>query len=137
MTSFNFWPILIASVVAFAISALWYSPVLFGKEWMALSGISDSDVTESSRKGIWKLYVIQFITTLVTFSVLAFIITTVNGRTAGDGIFLAFLAWLGFPAMGAIGNIMWNKQPVKLALITTLATLICWMIGGAIIGAWR
>lgn len=137
MTSFNFWPILIASVVAFAIGALWYSPVLFGKEWMALSGISDADVTESSKKGMWKLYLTQFVTTLVTFSILAFIITSIGGATAGDGIFFAVLAWVGFVVTHAIGNVIWTKQPLKLALINTLGTLVCWVIGGAIIGAWR
>ena len=64
MTSYDFWSILVAAIVAFAIGSLWYSPLLFGKEWMALSGISTSDA--SSTKGMWKLYVAQFITTLVT-----------------------------------------------------------------------
>ncbi len=137
MTTFSFWPILIASIIAFGTGALWYSPVLFGREWMALSGITDADVNESSKRGIWKLYVIQFITTVITFSVLAFIVTAVSGRTAADGVFLAFLAWLGFPAMAAVGNVIWNKQPIKLALITTIGTLVSWIVGGAIIGAWH
>jgi hypothetical protein len=128
---------LIASVVAFIIGALWYSPILFGKEWMALSNISEADITESSKKGMWKLYVIQFIATIITFCVLGFIVKTVNGSTAGDGAFLAFLAWLGFPAMLEVGNVMWSKRPLKLALITTFATLVSWVVGGAIIGAWR
>jgi hypothetical protein len=83
MTSFNFWPVLVASVVAFAIGALWYSPILFGKEWMALSKISPKDIDDSSKKGMWKLYLTQLIATFVTFSVISFILSAVGGATAG------------------------------------------------------
>ncbi len=137
MTSVNFWPILVASVAAFAIGSLWYSPVLFGRQWMTLSGITDADIAASSTKGMWKFYVIQFISTLVTFSILAFIIAAVGGQTAGDGIFFAVLAWIAFPAMGSVSGILWEKKPIKLVLINTLSTLVCWIVAGAIIGSWK
>jgi len=37
----HFWPLLIAAIVRFAIGALWFSPVLFGKTFAALAGCSE------------------------------------------------------------------------------------------------
>ncbi|HEX7724560.1 MAG TPA: DUF1761 domain-containing protein [Candidatus Paceibacterota bacterium] len=137
MTQVNIWSIIVAAVVAYVIGALWYSPVLFGKEWMRLKNMSDKDITDESKRGMWKLYLVQFVTTLVLFCVLGFIITATGSRTVEDGLFLAFLAWLGFSLMPAIGDILWNKTPFKLMLINEVCTLVCWIIGGAIIGAWK
>jgi len=137
MTHVNIWSIIVASVVAYVIGALWYSPVLFGKEWMRLKGISEKDITEESKRGVWKLYLVQLITTVVLFCVLGFIVTATGSITAGDGIFLAFIAWLGFSLMPAIGDMLWNKMPFKLLLITQVCALVSWLIGGAIIGGWN
>lgn len=137
MTHVNIWSIIVAAVVAYVIGALWYSPVLFGKEWMRLKGISEKDITAESKRGIWKLYIIQLITTVVLFCVLGFIVTATGSIIAGDGIFLAFLAWLGFSLMPAIGDMLWNKTPFKLMLITQVCALVSWLLGGAIIGGWN
>lgn len=137
MTHINVWSIVVAAVVSFAIGALWYSPVLFGKEWMRLKNISEKDITAESKRGMWKLYLTQFITTLVLFCVLGFIISVTNSKTMGDGMFMAFLVWVGFSLTTAVGDIMWNKTPIKLALINEVCTLVSWVIGGAIIGGWR
>jgi hypothetical protein len=135
MTDINFWPILVASIVAFVVSAFWYSPILFGKEWMKLTDMQEPD--ESAKKGVWKLYLGQLVVTIVMFAVLGFMITSTGSRTAGDGAFLAFLIWLGFSATTAVGGMFWQKTPLKLVLIMELANLVTWVIGGAIIGAWR
>src|SRR4051812_29019585 len=114
MTHVHVWSIIVATIVAYVIGALWYSPVLFGKEWMRLRGISEKDITEESKRGVWKLYIVQLIVTLILFCVLGFIITATGSLSASNGLFLAFLAWLGFSLMPAIGDLMWNKTPVKL-----------------------
>ena len=137
MVTINFWPILIASVIAFAIGALWYSPLLFGKQWMSLTGIKASDVSGDKARGMWKLYVIQFIVTLITFSVLGFIVAADGGLGAVDGEWMGFLAWLGFTVPIGVSGLLWEKKPLQLVLISTVSILLCQVIGGAIIGAWR
>ncbi len=137
MTSLHIWPILVASVVAFGIGALWYSPILFGKEWMALTKTSEADIaTAKGSSMVWR-YIVQFIITVVTFALLAFVMSITGSDTAGEGMFIAVLAWIGFPVMAAIGDMLWQKKPAKLAVITLLGTLVCWLAGGAIIAAWR
>ncbi len=137
MTSINFWPILVAAVVAFVIGALWYSPILFGDQWLALKGMSKKDITADMKKGMWKFYIIQFIATIVTFIVLGFLVASIGTRSTGEGMFLAFIIWIGFSLTSAVGDVLWNKTPLKLAMLTEAATLVSWLVGGAIIGAWR
>jgi hypothetical protein len=110
---------------------------MFGKEWMALNKMSDADMDSAQTKGVWKLYIIQFIVTLVTFCVLGFFIKTLGLSNASDGAFFAALAWLGFTATTAVGSLIWEKRPFKLILIGSISNLICLVVGGAIIGAWR
>ncbi len=137
MYTINFWPILVAAVVAFGIGALWYSPVLFGKEWMSLSKINESDMEDAKRRGMWKSYLTQFIASLVSFSVLGFLISSSAIMSATDGAFLALIVWLGFVATDAVGALLWEQKPFKLVLINSIGTLVSLVIGGAIIGAWR
>lgn len=137
MTSVNFWPILVASVVAFAIGALWYSPVLFGRMWMSLKNLSEKDISESSGKSMWSYYLIQLVATIVLYFVMGFVIAATGSQGAADGLFIAFILWLGFSVTNAVSEMLWNKAPLKLVLIGQANMLLTWLIGGAIIGAWR
>jgi len=137
MISLNFWPILVSALVAFAMGAFWYSPILFGKEWMNLSNIPEDDATRESSGKMWKLYLGQFIITIVLFCILGFLITAIGPRTVENGMFLAFIIWIGFSLTTAIGKIFWHKTPLKLVLIEEFNNLITWVVGGAIIGAWK
>lgn len=137
MYTINFWPILVASIVAFVISALWYSPVLFGKEWMSLTKMTEADMAAAKAGGVWKYYLIQFIVTLVLFCVLAFLLASTGTTGAGNGAFIGFLTWLGFVATMHVGRIIWERKPLKLALIQGVADLVNMVIGGAIIGMWK
>jgi hypothetical protein len=136
MYTINFWPILIAAVVSFGIGALWYSPILFGKEWMALTKKTDSDM-QAAKSGIWKFYLIQFVMTIIMFIVIGFVISAIGVARASDGAFVGFLAWIGLIAPVSMSNLMWKKEPGKLVLIETINYLVVLAIGGAIIGAWR
>jgi hypothetical protein len=136
MYTINFWPVLVAAVVAFAIGALWYSPILFGKEWMALTKTSDSDMSAKA-SGMWKSYIVHFIATIISFCVLAFIVASTSVSSASDGAFLGFFTWLGFVAPIGVSELLWERKPMKLILINTIQVLLGLIIGGAIIGAWK
>ncbi|MDE2041037.1 MAG: DUF1761 domain-containing protein [Patescibacteria group bacterium] len=136
MNTINLWPILIASAVAFAIGAIWYSPILFGREWQELTKTSDAEIAAARASGMWKRYITQFIATIVAFCVLAFLAAAANLTTFTDGAFLGFLVWLGFSATEATSGLLWEKKPFKLVLIQSVGSLVTLVVGGAIIGAW-
>ena len=138
MQTTNIWAVIVAAVVAFVISAIWYSPFLFGKEWMNLTKKTQKDVDAVKAKGgVWKLYLGQLIATLITFCVLGFIISVSGSITAADGAFMGLLVWLGFSATSAASDMLWGDTPFKLVLIQTICMLLNLVIGGAIMGGWR
>jgi hypothetical protein len=132
----NIWSVVVATIVAFIIGAIWYSPILFGKEWMALSGCTDAQVAEAKAKGMTKFYVIQLIITFITFCVLGFAMSTTAVSGTSDGALIGILAWLGFIFPMNISSLMWERRPFKLVLISSIQMLLVLVVGGAIIGAW-
>ncbi len=137
MYTVNIFAILIATIISFGIGAVWYSPILFGKEWMELMRISDSDVEVARSKGVWKSYLVHLVFSFVTFCVLAFVISAIGAGAGSDAAFFSFIIWLGFYVPSNISEILWKKTPLKLVMIDTVNSLIGLLVGGAIIGAWN
>src|SRR3989344_4371000 len=132
----NIWSVVVATVVAFIIGAIWYSPILFGKEWANLIGYNDKEIDETKRKGMVKFYIIQLVVTFITFCILGFAMSAIETQTASDGDIVGVLAWLGFIFPISVGVVIWERQPFKLVLINTVNMLLSLVVGGAIIGAW-
>lgn len=135
MTSVNILSIVIAAIASFAIGSVWYSPVAFGRQWMALMGIDEKKASEAGVSGMWKLYAAQFITTLVMFLVLGFLFIATGNHGAWNGATLGGIVWFGFAATDAVGKVLWEKKPLKLILINLGGSLVALIVGGAIIGA--
>ena len=137
MYAITFWPIIVSSVIAFIIGALWYSPILFGKQWIELNKMDCPDGDASKTKSMWKLYVSQFVCTFITFYILSYIVNATGMIGGSSGALLGFIIWLGFIATNAVSSFLWENKPIKLILIGSASVLVNLVIGGAIIGAWR
>ena len=136
MYTISFWPILVSAVVAFVIGALWYSPVLFGKEWMGYLA-SCRGGAAGSASGMWQRYLVQIVMTLIMFVIMGFAVSASGSTGTADGALVGFLAWLGFMLPTAVTNVLWKEEPFKISLIETVNNLVILVIGGAIIGAWH
>lgn len=137
MNSISFLPIVVSSLVGFGISSLWYSPILFGKEWMESQKFSPEALDAMNKSNIVHSYILQFVFTLITFTVLAFVISMADVRSSTDGAFLGLLAWLGFIVPTSLSSLLWKKETFTLVLIDSINYLLILTIGGAIIGAWK
>lgn len=136
MYEINIWSVIVASIVSFAIGAVWYSQMLFGKTWMSLLNIDEESIAEDRERGMWKKYIIHFIFTIISFGILAFIISMTGPMSILDGAFLGFILWIGFVASNAASDLLWRKTPLKVVLIDNLNILVGLIVGGAIIAAW-
>ncbi len=140
MISVNWLAVVISAIVSMVIGFLWYGPV-FGKNWVAMMGWSQSHIDEAKKKGgMGKNYVIAFIAALVTAYVLAHIITMARmaGISSGisGGLQSGFWAWLGFVATQAIGGVLWEGKSWKLYTFNMAHTLVSFLIIGAILAKW-
>lgn len=136
MNTINFIAILVSALVAFGISSFWYSPFLFGNEWMNLNKISPKDMENIKKVGVIRSYIVQFILTIITFAVLGFLVSMSGAQSGTDGAFIGFLVWLGFVLPTSVSGLLWKKESFTLILIDTINYLVILTIGGAILGAW-
>ena len=137
MNNINFWALVLATLVGFGLSSIWYSPFLFGQEWMSLRKIDDKSFEWLRNNGLIYRYLAIFLANLVTFGVLAFMIVQAEAVGATDGAFLGLLAWLGFIVPVTLSGLVWRRESFNLFLIESVGYLINLVVGGAILGWWN
>src|SRR2546429_4386100 len=62
----NILAVLVAAVLTFVLGAVWYSPVLFAKQWMAAQGYTPEKLEEMKRRGVTRAYAVSVLCYLVT-----------------------------------------------------------------------
>ncbi len=132
----NYLAILVSVVSSFILGALWYSPLLFGKPWMKMMGFTQQHMEEAKKKGMAKLYIGNFIATLIMVYILSHFVDYAQAKTITDGLQLGLWVWLGFIVTLQFGSILWEGKPFKLFLINTSYRLVELLIVASILSAW-
>ncbi|MGB2867306.1 MAG: DUF1761 domain-containing protein [Bacteroidota bacterium] len=130
----NYLAVLVSAVVSMVIGGLWYSPVLFGKQWMALMGMPEKPPENFNPA---PLYAQAFVASLVCYYVLARLIVATGHTTAMEGLISGFWVWLGFIATVQFTGNLFSMKPIKLFYLETSYQLVCTLIAGMIIALWR
>ncbi len=135
----NIWILIGVSVLAFIISAVWYSPVMFGKTWMKIMGdkkFTKEEMLEAQKKMI-PFYVLQFFLSVTTFFVLYSNIRY-TGALGAAGIWYSFFMWLGYVMPTAVSAVIWGnterKYWCKQIAIVIGSQLIVMLIAGYVFG---
>ena len=103
-------PVAVTGLAAFALSLLWYSPLLFGGIWITLSHANPSAMP------LWKTLIAP-VRELLAASALAYLIVRlgiVNWKPAAS---LGFGLWLAFHAVQMAGAVIWDNMPWKLGAV--------------------
>ncbi|MES2986553.1 MAG: DUF1761 domain-containing protein [Pseudomonadota bacterium] len=131
MPDVNWFAVLAATMAAFVLGGLWYSPVLFGKKWQAAAGLSDETLKAGNPAIIFGgAFVLAFIAS-ATFAF--FIGPMTTGPAAAAGL-CAGLSWVG-TSFGING--LFERKPLSLVLINGGYHTIQFTLIGAILGAWH
>jgi hypothetical protein len=131
----NFLAVIIAAVVSFVIGAVWYSPVLFAKPWMAAHGFTLESMA-ARRSTMARAYGISLICMLVMALVIDVLLVRMGISGAMHGARLGALLWLGFAAtIGLTANVYSGKSN-SLFLIDSGYQLVYMTVLGAILGTW-
>jgi cytochrome b561 len=122
----NFIGIGIATVVQFAIGALWYS-VLFGKLWMKMHDCDklSREELKKMQQAMMPFYGLQLLMTLITTVILAIFLTYVPDW---NYYALAGFIWLGFVLPTQVSGVIFGntekKWIVKKILVQTGMSLV-------------
>jgi hypothetical protein len=126
----NLLVVLAAAAASFLFGGLWYSPALFARRWMALTGKTEEDKTPNPAAILGAAFALA----LLSAFALAFLIGPHRGLTAGLGAGLA--AGIGIVAASYGITYLFEQRPVGLWLINGGFHIIQFAILGAIIGAF-
>lgn len=135
----NIWAVLVCTVLAFALGGVWYS-VLFGKQWMQITGFDKMTDVEKAAAGkkAGPMYGIQLVLTLFQVYVLAYFIH--HWDTTG-GVHFTLLLIASFIMPTLIGAVMWSGKPGRLIrmqlLIQASYQLVSFTIVGYILSIWK
>lgn len=116
-------------VCAFVASSLWYSPLLFGRRFLELSGV----ITAAKPTGI--MITGEILRNLLLGLVIVWLLAQRQPIKLKSVLVFAMILWLGFPVTLLSGSVMWQNVPLELALVHSgdwlikilLMTVIPWV----------
>jgi hypothetical protein len=127
----NLWAIALASVSAFVIGGLWYSPIVLGAAWKRANGFA-SDPPPAGAKG----FLLAFVLSLVMAVNLAMFLNA-PGTTLAFGAAAGLLAGAGWVATGIGIVALFEHRSWKYVLINGGYLTVALTVMGAILGGWR
>ncbi|MDD8017381.1 MAG: DUF1761 domain-containing protein [Bacteroidota bacterium] len=132
--SSHFIPILISTIICFALGSLWYSQALFGKKWMELIG---KDFSKIPPVHSLKNYTGVFFVLLLFNFIMSIFIDLTDSVGMTQGIITGIGFWIGFSAATVAINFLFEERPRILFFITVGYALVIFVISGALFGMWR
>ncbi|MCB9398033.1 MAG: DUF1761 domain-containing protein [Acidobacteria bacterium] len=132
MENINIWAVLTATVASFVLGGMWFSPILFAKPWMQVTGLSEEELAKGNMAKIFGGSF--FLTLIMAFNLAAFLGKESDwawGLTAG---LLAGVGWVG-TALGVI--YLFERRPLKHFLINAGFQAVSFGVMGLILGWWH
>jgi hypothetical protein len=141
MGNLNYWPILIAAIVAFVFGAVWYGTL--SRQWMAARGVSAADLAKA--KAEMSAAPVLYLTTFVALLIMAWILAGVLHHLSRGGMVISvrsgmisgFFLWFGFVMTTMTVNHAFQGIKRSLTLIDGGHWLGVLLIQGAILGWWE
>jgi len=130
----NYFAVIVAAIINMLVGALWYGPLLFAKQWMAVNNINPEDMKNVNPA---PLYAQSIVVTVISYFVLAMAIIVTNTVRLNGGMSLAFWLWLGFIAPVQYTANLFSNKKVLAFFIDTGYQLITMLMAGGLLAVWR
>lgn len=107
----NIVAVIVATVVMFAVGALWYM-ILFSKQWARIHGmdkLSDKAMKEMSAK-MGPYYGMQLLMTILSAWVLVYLMSILPEQSP---LLIAFLVWAGFVLPADVSSVVFGGTKTK------------------------
>jgi len=131
----NYLAVVVAAVAAFALGGIWYSPLLFAKQWVKAHGYTEDRVKEMQQSA-GKAYAVSAVCLLLIALALAVLAGYLHLDHLAQGLKLGLLAWAGFAfPLGLMANVFSDKR-ITVLYIDTGYQLVYLLVMSAIIGSW-
>ena len=132
-SSINWLAVIAATLMFYALGALWYSPLLFVKTWMKELNFTKDD---SKKANLAKIIPLTFILSFIMVTNLAFFLSDPK-VDAGSGALYGFLTGFGWVAMAMILTALYEMRGWRYMLINGGYMVVGFTLSGVILGAWK
>jgi hypothetical protein len=133
MPEINWLAVIAAAIACFGVGGLWYSPILFGRAWMAANGFTDEHLAKGSTATI---FAIAFVLNLLMAANLAAFLAGPD-TTLGFAVGASLAAGLGWAAIGLAVVALFERRTWGYMLINGGYLTVSFVIMGLILGLWR
>ena len=127
----NWLAVIVATVVAFGLGALWYSKALFADAWMQEVGLTEEAINNAN---MGKVFGLTFLLQIISATGLSVFVgpsgNWLDGLLAGLAVGLVWVA----TAYGV--TYLFEQRPLRLWLINAGYYVVWYSLTGLIIGAW-
>lgn len=131
MPAVNWFAVIAATLAMFALGAIWYSPVLFLKQWAAAAGL---EIDYQKRGNMAVIFGTAFVLTLLMATNLAFFTAPLD---LGGTVAAAVAAGLGWAALSLWLISLFERRPFAYVLINGGYITIGFALMGLILGMWK
>lgn len=135
----NILAVLVAAVAAFVIGFMWHGP-LFGRQWIRMMGIPQSEVDAMQAKGMGPMIphmVAAFVQQIVVAFVVGIFIDALGIGDVKQALLFAALIWLGFIATTLLNGVLWEKRKLELYFFGITYHLVSLAVIALIMVLWR
>jgi Protein of unknown function (DUF1761) len=133
----NYPSVFVSALAYWALGALWYSPLLFERPFVALKGFTPEQLEAVRAASHAGEIGAALAVSLVTSYVLAHFVRFTGAETARFGALAGFWLWLGFVVTTNLSTVLFEGRPVGLYLINNGYHLAGLLGMGALLAAWR
>ena len=125
----NYWAVITTGVIAFALSLIWYSPILFGEIWMKYRA-------GTAPTPDWTMLFAP-LRELIASYVIALLITELKLTDSKSAIKFIFLLWIAFHAVGMAGAVIWDNMAWQLGLVHAGDWLMKMIFMAIVLSVWH
>jgi hypothetical protein len=139
LASVNYLSVLVATVAAFMLGAIWYGT--FSKAWIAAQGKTMESIKREQAEKVGQMsaflpFLIVFVSNFVMATMLYGIMKHVGPFTVRAGMISAAFCWLGFVLTTIATNYTFQGRKPMLTVIDAGYWLAALLVSGAILGAF-
>jgi hypothetical protein len=112
----NFITLFVAAIVQMGIGFIWYSPKVFGKQWLKYLAITQHELEERQKKMGFK-FVLAFLLALVQAFVIDLLLGSIRVNWWLGGILVGFWLWLGLALVILANSYIYENKPIGYVIL--------------------
>lgn len=133
----NYPAVFVSALAYWMLGAVWYSPLLFERPFIALKDWTPEQVEAVRAASHAGEIGAALAISLLTAYVLAHFVKFTGAETAASGVLAGFWLWLGFVATTNLSTVLFEGRPLGLYLINNGYHLVGLLGMGALLAVWR